>query len=133
MNPERGHWKGRFDFVLSALGFAVGLANIWRFPYLCYLYGGGAFLVPYTFMLFFIGIPMFLLNLTLGQFSALTPTKCFGNMSPLLIGIGIASFVGSIRGSMSYNMILAWSLYYFGISFQPDLPWTHCGQDHNTY
>ncbi|CAG0886798.1 unnamed protein product [Darwinula stevensoni] len=86
MNPERGHWKGKYDFVFSALGFAVGLGNIWKFPYLCYLYGGGAFLLPYTFMLFFVGIPMFLLLLAIGQFSALTPTKCYSNMAPLFLG-----------------------------------------------
>ncbi|CAG0896895.1 unnamed protein product [Darwinula stevensoni] len=129
---ERGHWTGKCDFFFSALGFAVGLTNIWKFPYLCYKYGGGAFLLPYIFMLFLVGIPMFLVELTIGQFSAFTPIKCFSNMAPVLAGIGMTSFLESIKDIVSYNMIIAWSLYYLGLSFKSDLPWTHCGQAHNT-
>ncbi|KAI0231282.1 Sodium- and chloride-dependent glycine transporter 2 [Lamellibrachia satsuma] len=130
-NAERGNWTGQLDFLLSCIGYAVGLGNVWRFPYLCYRNGGGAFFVPYIIMLSFIGMPLFFMELSLGQFSSNGPLTCWG-FSPLFKGLGVAQLVISAIVSIYYNMIIAWSLYYFFASFTSSLPWADCSHWWNT-
>eukprot|EP00408_Alexandrium_pacificum_P048841 CAMPEP_0171268634 /NCGR_PEP_ID=MMETSP0790-20130122/59778_1 /TAXON_ID=2925 /ORGANISM="Alexandrium catenella, Strain OF101" /LENGTH=121 /DNA_ID=CAMNT_0011737413 /DNA_START=1 /DNA_END=362 /DNA_ORIENTATION=+ len=64
---DRPQYANKCELMLSLVGYAVGLGNIWRFPYLAYSYGGAAFLIPYFISLAFLGLPLFVLELGLGQ------------------------------------------------------------------
>ncbi|XP_077089603.1 sodium-dependent proline transporter isoform X2 [Siphateles boraxobius] len=127
--PPREQWGGKYEFLLSCIGYCVGLGNVWRFPYLCYRNGGGVFLIPYFIMLFFTGMPLFLMELSLGQYGAAGPITVW-KCCPLLKGIGIGMLCVSILVCLYYNVIIAWTFYYLGSSFQSPLPWS-CDALHN--
>ncbi|XP_026024070.1 sodium- and chloride-dependent neutral and basic amino acid transporter B(0+) isoform X3 [Astatotilapia calliptera] len=124
-NTERGNWTSKKEYILSMIGYAVGLGNIWRFPYLAYKNGGGAFLIPYFVMLVVVGIPLFFLESALGQFCSQGPVNVWSAV-PLIQGIGVAMVVVSVIVSIYYNVIIAYSLYYMFASMQCPLPWSGC-------
>ncbi|XP_076316035.1 sodium- and chloride-dependent glycine transporter 1-like isoform X1 [Tachypleus tridentatus] len=130
-NKERGNWSSGIEFLLSCLSYAVGLGNIWRFPYLCYRNGGGAFLIPYTLMLAFVGLPLFFLELAFGQFASEGPVTIW-KIAPIFQGLGYAMVTMSFLVGIYYNMILAWSLFYLFSSFTSQLPWSSCDNWWNT-
>lgn len=123
---ERPKWDNKIQYLLTCIGFAVGLGNVWRFPYLCQIYGGGAFLIPYLLALVFEGLPLLYLELAIGQRLRLGSTGVWNSISPLLGGVGIASLIVSFLVGLFYNTILAWVLWYFFHSFQQPLPWANC-------
>ncbi|XP_003737551.2 sodium-dependent dopamine transporter [Galendromus occidentalis] len=128
----RETWGKKADFLLSVIGFAVDLSNVWRFPYLCYKYGGGAFLVPYCIMLAVGGIPLFFMELALGQFHRKGAITCWGRLVPLLKGVGYTVVLIALYVDFYYNVIIAWALYYLLASFTTTLPWTSCDNEWNT-
>ena len=72
---QRESWGNQCDFFLTSLGVAVGLGNIWRFPYVAYSNGGGTFLVPYLLMLLFIGMPALFVEQSIGQYGRVAINK----------------------------------------------------------
>ncbi|XP_012934684.1 sodium- and chloride-dependent glycine transporter 1 [Aplysia californica] len=128
---ERENWTGRLDFLLSCIGFAVGLGNIWRFPYLCYKSGGGAFLVPYIIFLILCGLPLFFMEISYGQFASLSPITVW-RISPLFKGIGYGMVIISGIVCVYYNIIITWTFYYLFMSMRKVLPWSVCGQSWNS-
>lgn len=123
---DRGTWQGRFDFILSLVGYSVGLGNVWRFPYLVYSNGGGAFLIPFMVMMIIVGFPLMFMELAFGQFASLSPVCIFSRFSPLFSGLGYGMVSVSGVVMLYYNMILAWTFYYTFVSITLELPWSRC-------
>ncbi|KAM9852594.1 sodium- and chloride-dependent transporter XTRP3 [Aulostomus maculatus] len=122
----RPQWDNATQFVLACVSYAVGLGNVWRFPYLCQQHGGGGFLIPYLLMLFLEGVPLFYLELAIGQKMRLGSIGAWRAISPYLGGVGLASVVTSLYLCLYYNIINAWSFWYLFNSFQAVLPWANC-------
>ncbi|XP_071443085.1 sodium- and chloride-dependent creatine transporter 1-like isoform X2 [Hetaerina americana] len=127
----REKWSKGIEFVLSGIGFAVGLGNIWRFPYLCYKNGGGAFLIPYFICLITGGVPIFFLEVGVGQFMSEGGITAW-NICPIFKGIGYGTTVICFMLNIYYIVILAWAMHYFFNSFTSQLPWATCGNWWNT-
>uniref|UniRef100_A0AAX7SHL5 Transporter n=1 Tax=Astatotilapia calliptera TaxID=8154 RepID=A0AAX7SHL5_ASTCA len=128
---NRETWGKKIDFLLSVIGFAVDLANVWRFPYLCYKNGGGAFLIPYILFLFIAGMPLFYMELALGQYNregAATVWK----ICPVFKGVGYTVILIALYVGFYYNVIIAWSLHYLFSSMTTELPWLKCGNSWNS-
>lgn len=83
---ERESWDSKLTFLLATIGYAVGLGNVWRFPYLAQKNGGGAFLIPYFVMLAVEGIPIFYLELAIGQRLRKGAIGVWNQVSPYLSG-----------------------------------------------
>ncbi|XP_045190206.2 sodium- and chloride-dependent creatine transporter 1-like [Mercenaria mercenaria] len=131
-NLKRDQWSSKLDFILACVGCAVGLGNIWRFPYLCYKNGGGAFLIPYIICLVTCGLPLFMMELALGQYMRIGNVETWARLIPAFKGIGIASFVVTFQMNIYYIIILAWAAYFLVMSFTSTLPWSHCNNAWNT-
>ncbi|XP_015254590.1 PREDICTED: sodium- and chloride-dependent transporter XTRP3 [Cyprinodon variegatus] len=127
----RDSWGSPMEFVLACVSYAVGLGNVWRFPYLCQMHGGGGFLIPYLIMLVLEGVPLFYLELAIGQKMRLGSIGAWTAISPYLGGVGLASVVTSLYLCLYYNIINAWSFWYLFHSFQSVLPWAVCPANSN--
>ena len=118
-SADRGQWSGKLGFILAASGSAIGLGNIWRFPFTAGENGGGAFVLVYLGFVLVIGVPVLMAELAVGRktkrnavgaFKALVPDSWWPAVGGLgvLTGFGILAF---------YSVIAGWTLGYLGKAF----------------
>lgn len=117
MAEQRENWSSRTGFIIAAVGSAVGLGNIWRFPYVAYDNGGGAFMVPYLIALFTAGIPLLFLDYIIGHKYRAAPPRAYKKM------VSSAQFVGwwqtlvSFIIAIYYAAVIVWAGSYMFFSF----------------
>jgi NSS family neurotransmitter:Na+ symporter len=122
-------WRSNIGFLLAAIGSAIGLGNIWRFPYVAYESGGGAFLIPYLTALITAGIPILMLEIALGHSTRSSAPKAFAVARPGWEWIGWWSVCLVMFGiQLFYVVIIAWCANYIFLAFTQ--AW---GADPNSY
>ncbi|CAL2034844.1 unnamed protein product [Caenorhabditis brenneri] len=123
--PDRGQWTGKFDFLMSMVAYAVGLGNVWRFPYLCYKNGGGSFLVVYAIFFCLAAVPIFIMEVTIGQYLQKGAMEMW-LMCPLFRGVGIGNVVIAFMCIAYFCVIVAWAMFYMISSISWVFPWETC-------
>lgn len=129
MQPHRPQWRTRIGFLLAALGSAIGLGNIWRFSYLCYKNGGGAFLVPYFIALLCAGIPLMILEVGIGHKMRGSAPMSLAKVSARWEWLGWWAVIFVMFGIvLYYSVIIGWCFNY--LLYSINLKW---GQDPNAF
>ena len=126
---KRGRWKSQLGFLLAAVGSAIGLGNIWRFSYMAYDNGGGAFLIPYVTALLTAGIPLLILEFSIGHERMGSAPLAYAKIRKNWEWLGWWAVTFVMFGIvLYYTVVVAWCLNFFVLSF--NLGW---GDDPNSY
>jgi neurotransmitter:Na+ symporter, NSS family len=114
---KREQWGSRTGFILAAVGSAVGLGNIWRFPYMAYENGGGAFFIPYLFAMLTAGIPFMILEFTLGHKYRSGAPKTLKALNNRFEWLGWFQVMISAIIAFYYVVVIAWAISYAYFAF----------------
>ena len=113
--PTREHWGTRMGFVLAAAGSAVGLGNIWRFPYVTGENGGGIFVLIYLFCIALVGLPIMMAEITIGRSTQKSPVGAFIELAGEESNWKLVGFLGVAAGFIIlsyYSVVAGWALNY---------------------
>ncbi|HIF9391499.1 TPA: sodium-dependent transporter [Photobacterium damselae] len=115
---SREQWGSRAGFILAAVGSAIGLGNIWRFPYMAYENGGGAFFIPYLFAMLTAGIPFMIMEFTLGHKLRSAAPRAFAKLGDKYEWLGwFQVFIAAVI-AVYYVAVIGWAISYLGFSFK---------------
>ena len=113
---ERERLGSRLGFILLSAGCAIGIGNVWKFPYMVGQYGGGAFVLCYLFFLIVLGIPVMTIEFALGRASRKSPVKLYNELEKpgqKWHLHGYAAMAGNYLLMMFYTTVAGWMLHYF--------------------
>jgi len=113
---QRERLATRLGFILLSAGCAIGIGNVWKFPYMVGQYGGGAFVLVYIFFLITMGVPVMTMEFALGRASQKSPAKIFNELEPegsKWHWYGIVALMGNVILMMFYTTVSGWMLQYF--------------------
>ncbi|TQV96686.1 hypothetical protein V2A60_002929 [Cordyceps javanica] len=125
----RDKWPSRAAFVLAAMGGAIGLGNMLRYPSVVFANNGVQWFIPYFIALFFLGIPILILEISIGQAYRGGAVVAFHGLNNRTKGIGLGVIMNGYVVATYYVPIIAWIMRYFRSSFQSPLPWTGRGEE----
>lgn len=131
----REQWSSKKIYWLTQVGSAIGLGNLWRFPYLAFKNGGGAFIIPYLLSLTLLGMPLFLLELAFGQFYRQGISGTMAKIHHKFIGVGLFHIWTTMLILSYYCTILTWIFNYIVVSFAASLPFKNNAENYflNTF
>ncbi|XP_014677275.1 PREDICTED: sodium- and chloride-dependent betaine transporter-like [Priapulus caudatus] len=118
--------ESRVKFVFSCLAYGLGLGNVWRFPYMAYKSGGGAFWIAYVVVLLLCGVPLLLMEMAVGQHTRHGPIYALKKLTPMFKGVGLASTIVSCVIAAYCSVVMAWALASMITSFHLDEMWSAC-------
>lgn len=122
MEEKRDQWSSKFGFIMSAAGSAVGLGNIWKFPYLCGTNGGALFLIAYIVFIILLGYPILMTELAIGRnggMNAVDSCRKISGKWGFAGGFGVA---GSVLVLAYYCVVGGWIMQYFLLSITGNIP-----------
>ena len=117
-SEKRGQWNSSFTFILASVGSAVGLGNAWRFPGLAAKYGGGTFILVYMIMLIILGIPLLMMEISIGRKTQSGAINAIGSLNKKFQWIGWSATVNSFVIVTYYAVVFGWVILMALISFK---------------
>ena len=115
MSNQQKSFSSNLGAIMAAVGSAVGLGNIWRFPYICGKYGGGAFLVVYLCFVFLLGSVLMMSEFVIGRRAQHTPIRAFQTLYPKNKAWGLVGLLGIVTSFFilsQYLVISGWTTGY---------------------
>lgn len=113
MKHTHNQWTSKLGFILATAGAAIGLGNLWKFPYLMGRNGGFTFLIAYLFFICILGIPVMIMEMSLGRKTRHNPVKAYADVHPHAKIVGVFGVLTAFLILSYYSVIGGWILKYF--------------------